>query len=348
MSIFHLFCFLLTALRGSRLHSQTTPNRFYKALKDQTGWVITDNRPEVLFSRNWNPIRPFMVWYNNRIMKNYLRPLIQEELQGGSKEDSGPKTILKLAINSHTQGESTSEAPDPAFMDVLEANLKIFMVAGHDTTASILSYVYYVLSTNPAVRDAVRHEHDVVFGSDPGAIEVKINNSPTLLNKLPYTMAVIKETLRLFPPFGTIRAGSAQFFLTHPETGKQYPTEGMMVFGCSVAVHWLEAFWPEPNRCIPERWLVPEGDPLHPRKNAFRPFELGLRNCIGQEMAMLELRMILAMTVRDFDIDVKFPLNSPRAFGEAAYQTMESGQLSAYPKGGMPVIVGARKHGAGN
>jgi cytochrome P450 len=323
------------------------PNRFYKALKNQTGWLITDNRPELLFRKNWNPIRPLMMWYNNRVMKDYLTPLIQERLME-SKEDSGPKTILSLAISAHTQGSFTSKAPDSIFMNILLANLKIFMLAGHDTTASILSYVYYVLSTNPAVRDAMRHEHDGVFGSNPAAAKEKILAAPTLLNKLPYTMAVIKETLRLFPPFGTIRAGSTQFFLTHPDTGKHYPTEGWMVFGCSATTHRLEAFWPEPNRCIPERWLVPEGDPLHPRKNAFRPFELGPRNCIGQEMAMLELRMILAMTVRDFDIDAKFPPDSPRVLGEIAYQTMQAGQLSAYPKDGMPVTVGFRKNGPGN
>jgi cytochrome P450 len=274
-------------------------------------------------------------------------PLIQE-MPMGRKEDGGPKTILSLAIGAYTQGALTTKTLDSTFMDIVRANLKIFMVAGHDTTASILLYVYYVLSINTAVRDAVRREHDAVFGHDPAAVTGKITAVPTLLNKLPYTVAVIKETLRLFPPFGTIRAGSADFFLAHPDTGEHYPTEGMMIFGCSMAAHRLEEFWPEPNRCIPERWLVPEGHPLHPRKNAFRPFELGPRNCIGQEMAMLELRMILAMTVRDFDIDSEFPVNSPRVFGDMAYQTMQPGQLSAYPKDGMPVRVRFRKNRVNN
>jgi cytochrome P450 len=287
-----------------------------------------------------------MMWKNNRIIKNYLMPLIQEMLV--RSKDGGPKTILSLAIGAYMQGAFTSNTLDSTFMDILVANLKIFMVAGHDTTASILSYAYYLLSNNPAIRDAVRREHDAVFGPDPAKITAKITATPTLLNQLPYTAAVIKETLRLFPPVGTIRAGSADFILTHPDTGEHYPTEGMMVFGCSFATHRLEAFWPEPNRCIPERWLVPEGDPLHPRKNAFRPFELGPRNCIGQEMAMLEFRMILAMTARDFDIDCEFPSDSPRALGDMAYQIMQPGQLSAYPKDGMPVRVRIPKNGVGN
>jgi cytochrome P450 len=265
-------------------------------------------------------------------MKNYLTPFIQEMLVE-SKETGGHKTILSLAIDAYRQDAVNSKTLDSTFMNILMANLKVFVVAGHDTAASILSYVYYVLSKHPEIREAVRREHDAVFGPDPTAVTAKI-------------IAVIKETLRLFPPIGTIRAGSAEFFLAHPDTDERYPTEGMMIFGCSVAAHRLDSFWPEPNRCLPERWLVPASDPLHPRKNAFRPFELGPRNCIGQEMAMLELRMILVMTVRDFDIDSHFPPDSPRVFGDLAFQTLEAGQLSAYPKDGMPAKVKMRKHGA--
>jgi cytochrome P450 len=321
------------------------PNGFYEAMKAQIGWLIFDNQPQNLLSRNWNPIRPLAVWNNNRIMKAYLTPLIQEMLLG-SKEKGGPKTILSLAIGAYKQGADKAKILDSTFMHILTANLKVFMLAGHDTTASILSYVYYVLSTNTVVRDAVRREHDAIFGPDPTAVTAKITATPTLLNQLPYTVAVIKETLRMFPPFGTIRAGGADFFLTHPDTGERYPTEGMMIFGCSIASQRLKEYWPEPDRCIPERWLVPEGDPLHPRKNAFRPFELGPRNCIGQELAMLELRMILAMTVRDFDIDTEYAADSPRALGEFAFQTMQMGQVSAYPKDGMPVRVRIRNGGA--
>ena len=316
-------------------------NAFYKALKRQIGWILFDNQPQYLLSRNWNPIRPLAVWNNNRIMKASLQPLIQEMLIGDN-EIGGPKTILSLAIGAYKQDANNPKDLDPTFMDILTANLKVFMLAGHDTTASILSYVYYELSTNPTIREAVRREHDTVFGPDPSQIMEKITATPTLLNQIPYTMAVIKETLRMFAPFGTVRAGNTDVYLTSPETGERFPTEGMMIFGCSIASHRSKDFWVEPERCIPERWLVSEGDPLHPRKNAFRPFELGPRNCIGQELAMLELRMILAMTVRDFDIDTEYAADSPRVLGDFAFQTMEMGQVSSYPKDGMPVRVRIR------
>jgi len=319
------------------------PSPFYLAMKDQIGWMPFDNQPQHVLTRNLNPIGPLAVWNNNRIMKAYLKPLIQEMLLG-NKENADSKTILSLAIGAYKQDENNAKTLDSTFMDYIIANLKMFMLAGHDSTASILSYIFYILSTNPTVRDAVCREHDSVFGPDPTQITAKITATPTLLNQLPYTMAVIKETLRLFPPFGIIRAGTPDFFLTNPETGERFPTEGMMIFGVSIACHRSKDFWVEPERCIPERWLVPEGDPLHPRKNAFRPFEFGPRNCIGQELAMLEMRMILAMTARDFDIDTEYTADSPRALGDFAYQTMQMGQLSAYPKDGMPVRVKIRNH----
>lgn len=333
-----IFVFFLTATRGSRLHSQAMPNRFYYAMKNQTSWLITDNRPDVLFNRNWNPIRPLALWNNNRIIKSYLTPFIERMLKEGNG-DTGVKTILGLAIDAYKQGKFDNKELDATFYNILLANLKIFMVAGHDTTASILGFTYYLLSTNPSVLEAVRREHDAVFGSDVDAAMETILDSPTLLNQLPYTMGVIKETLRLFPPFGSVREGSAEDFLTHPNTGKRYPTHGFLIFSCSAAVHRLEEFWPEPRKCIPERWIVPEGDPLHPYKGAFRPFELGPRNCIGQEMAMLELRIILAMTAREFDFECQFPPDRKAVFGELSYQTQKVGQLSAYPKDAMPARV---------
>lgn len=75
------------------------------------------------------------------------------------------------------------------------------------------------------------------------------------------------------------------------------------------------------------------------KKGAFRPFELGPRNCIGQELAQLELRAILALTVRDFDIDSQFPADGVRPFGDVAYQVYRPGQVTARSRDDMPVKV---------
>lgn len=159
---------------------------------------------------------------------------------------------------------------DPAFVETAVSQIKIFMLAGHDTTGSTLCFIYHLLNKNKVALEAIRAEHDEVLGSDPAAARARLSENPQLLNQLPFTAAVIKETLRLFPPVGTVRQGFEDFFLTHPDTGLRYPTKGMMLFACSIAEHRSERFWPRPHEFVPERWFAKEGEPLYVRKNAFR------------------------------------------------------------------------------
>jgi cytochrome P450 len=289
-----------------------------------------------------NPLRPFRMWKNNRIMKNYLRPhierRIQEHLNGQS---TGHNTILSLATTDFLSRRDSSGGVevDERFLDIVIAQIKVFMFAGHDTTATALSYCYYLLSKNPSTLATLRAEHNTVLGRDTSTTRAQIATSPTLLNQLPYTSGVIKEALRLFPPVGSIRKGRPDFYLTHPDTGKRFPTDGFMLFSLSLGVQRAEEFWPRATEFLPERWLAKEGEPLHVRKNAWRPFEHGPRNCIGQELAQIELRAILALTVRDMDIEPAFPDDSPAVWGEKAYQVMEVGMITGHPKLGMPVRI---------
>lgn len=295
-----------------------------------------------------NPLRPLRMWNNNRIIRNYLLPHIR---QGIRENTSGApvehKTINSLATKAYLAHAASTKSAlaglDQNFIDIVISQFKIFFFAGHDTTASALSYAYYLLSKNPSTLAALRAEHNDILGPDPSTARSQLATAPPFLNQLPYTSAVIKETLRLFPPAGTIREGRPGFFLTQPDTKKQYPTEGMMVYGVSFAVQRLEEYWPRPNEFLPERWLVEEGHPLYPRKNAFRPFELGPRNCIGQELAQLELRAILALTVREMDIESVYPEGSTTVLDEVAYQVMEIGMVTGHPRLGMPVRVRMRE-----
>lgn len=79
---------------------------------------------------------------------------------------------------------------------------------------------------------------------------------------------------------------------------------------------------------LPERWLVPIRHELHPQSGAWRPFELGPRNCIGQALVLIQLRVVLACLVREFDVepaydecDAENPTVGPTLYrGERAYQ----------------------------
>lgn len=143
----------------------------------------------------------------------------------------------------------------------------------------------------------------------------------------------------MYPPVGGVRAGAPDFFLTHPTTGQRYPTDNWMLFANSMASHRWEENCPDPDSFKPERWLSSEA-PL--KKNAYRPFELGARGCIGQELAQIELRAILALTIREFDLESVYDPNGPKVFGEVAYQKMEPGDLTAKAIRGMPMRVKTR------
>ena len=157
--------------------------------------------------------------------------MIESQLQN-HEGDRGPKTINGLAINAYIKETGsdtiTNSGIDNEFLDVTIENLKIFLFAGHDTTASTLCFAYNYLDQHPHVMEKLWKEHDVVLGPDPTSATSKISDTPTILNQLVYTTAIIKETLRLEPPIGSCREGSPTFFLRHPETGQELPTDVLL------------------------------------------------------------------------------------------------------------------------
>jgi cytochrome P450 len=82
-------------------------------------------------------------------------------------------------------------------------------------------------------------------------------------------------------------------------------------------------------------------------KNAFRPFELGARNCIGQELAQMELRIILALTLREFEFESAYEKGGPQLFGDLGYQILLPGMLTGRPKDDMPMRVRVRNEKSG-
>ena len=261
-------------------------------------------------------------------------------------EKNRSRTIIDLALDSYlaTQPQSSSpNAMDATFQKYAISQMRIFVFAGHDSTGSTMCYAFHLLSLNASARRSLIIEHNQVLGLEYDRVGSRLSSNPQLLNQFPYTSAVIKETLRLYPPASSTRSGEPNYYLQDRD-GCELPTDGLLVWSNSYALHRDPNYWPEPERFLPERWLVEEGDRLYPQKGAYRPFEFGPRNCIGQELAMLELKLVLIMTVREFEIKSAYEewdrLNpskgQKRVNGDRAYQILSG---AAHPSDGLPCQV---------
>jgi len=267
-------------------------------------------------------------------------------MQSDTENISPSKTIIDLALDNYVAEKSpngSSVSIDAVFRDVAECQIRTFVFAGHDTTSSTICYAFHLLSTFPTARRELISEHDRVLSPDHKKAASRISENPRLLNQLPYTLAVIKETLRLYPPASSLRSGEPGYFISGSD-GKQFPTDGFLVWSNHYAIQRDGKYWPEPDKFIPERWLVEEEDPLYPVKGAYRPFEHGPRNCIGQELATIEMKIVLVMTAREFDIksvydewDTLHPKRGHKTLnGDRAYQILSG---AAHPSDGLPCRV---------
>jgi len=243
---------------------------------------------------------------------------------------------------------------DKAFKAVAIDQMKTFLFAGHDTSSSTIAYAYLLLSQNPEKLAKARAELDAVFGTDSSWTGDLIKQNPNLTNSVPYILAVIKETLRLFPPALTVREGKG----TITYEGIPYNIDGYQVMVISHTMHRNPSFFPSPEEFIPERWLPAPDNFQEIPKDVWRPFEKGPRDCIGQQLAVLEMKIILSMTLRDFDFVEDYAawdrmlgrekpgdtLDGRRGmFGQRAYQHLIA---SAKPVDGLPGRFVRRKHEA--
>jgi cytochrome P450 len=158
--------------------------------------------------------------------------------------------------------------------------------AGHETTARTLTFLWYALSENPGVARRLHEEIDTVVG----------RREPTLadLKQLEYTLRVIKETLRLYPP-APIYVRDA---IAEDEVGGRSIPAGARMMLFPYATHRHPDFWDEPERFDPDRWLPEREAERHPY--AYHPFAAGQRICIGNNFSLFESQVLVAMLAARF------------------------------------------------
>ena len=164
------------------------------------------------------------------------------------------------------------------------------ILAGHETTANLLSWTFLLLSKHPECERRVREEAQRVLGDRaPGLEDVKA---------LEYTRMVIEEALRLYPPAWVFERQAIA-----KDTLGGYPIEpGAIVGLCPYVMHRHPDHWSNPEGFDPERFL-PERAAGRARY-AYLPFGGGPRTCVGNHFAMMEAQILLAMIVREQRIDL--------------------------------------------
>ncbi|KAL9027987.1 MAG: hypothetical protein Q9196_003573 [Gyalolechia fulgens] len=330
---------------NAQLGSQVHRNPLVDGLRMQVKWCTfgADNNP---FKR-YNPLRPLVHWYNSRRMNNYVTRVIESRFAELMSADCGSEiannSIIDLVLTAYLPAKASKDLPqlDTTFKRFTVNQIKLFLFSGHDTTSSTVCYIFYILATKLRVSAQIRAEHDAVFGKNLSRTASLITATPHLLNQLPYTVAVIKEVLRMFPAVSGTRIGEPGFEVVD-EAGQHFPTQDLLIWDVVQGIQRDPIYWKNPDDFIPERWLVAPGHPLHPVKGAYRPFSHGPRNCIGQELAMMEMKVILVLTARQFDIvlgytdldEAKKKKEIRTVNGERGYQVQR-----AQPQGDLPCYV---------
>jgi cytochrome P450 len=205
-----------------------------------------------------------------RILRDHISLFIEERLNSQTSRND----FLSILM------QARDEDDNPMSGEQLMAECLTLFGAGHETTATALSWTWYLLCQHPESYQRVQHEVDnALQGRTPTYAD---------LARLPYCLQVFKEVLRLYPPVYLIFRRA----LRNVEIDGYRVPKGCFVVLAPYTLHRREEYFPEPDKFDPERFTL-EREKRLPRY-AFVPFGAGPRTCIGLHFAMMEGHLLLA------------------------------------------------------
>ena len=215
---------------------------------------------------------------------------------------------------SHFSNDTAASISSNISKDLLDEAITL-LFAGQDTSAATLSWTLHLLSLHPDKQEKVAKELRSVLGD---VVDKFVSKSMT--SQMPYLDAVIKESMRLYPvaPF-IVRMLTTDITIPNDEThasnnntSKKAITLPASTFACIwiYALHRNPKLWDRPNDFLPERWIDPtlrSRDLGQEEYGAYMPFAIGPRNCLGQPLAHVILRIVLSRILHTYVvIDPKF------------------------------------------
>lgn len=193
-----------------------------------------------------------------------------------------------LDMLMHTRDEETGEMMSDG---QLRDEVTTIFMAGHETTANALSWAFYLLAKHPEVVEKIREEGKAVFAKEETSTFEKAR-------ELKYTLQVVQEVLRLYPPAWVISRRS----LAEDQIGPYlFPPNSYFLIS-PYTLHRRPEYWDAPDVFNPDRFS--EENSKNRPTYAYLPFGGGPRLCIGNNFALMEMQLVLAILLRDFEVSL--------------------------------------------
>ncbi len=219
-----------------------------------------------------------------RVIRKAIGELLDTHTGEGGKSYDDIASALMLARDDEGQGFSREELID---------QLGVMFLAGHETSASALTWVFYLLSQQPEAVKRIRKEVASLAGDGPISFEHT--------KKLVFTRNVFRETIRLYPPITFL----PRVAMEDTRLGDRRVKRGALVIVAPWVLHRHKAYWRDPDVFDPDRFAADREQDM--TVNAYIPFGIGPRICAGAAFASIEAVLIIASLVRAFDFETLDP-----------------------------------------
>ncbi|KAI8067575.1 cytochrome P450 [Gongronella butleri] len=223
------------------------------------------------------------------LMHKIVLDVVKERKSSPDAKDAN-KDLLGFMLNA------VDEHDDSLTDENIRDQVVTFLIAGHDTTANTLAWFFYELSRHPEIQAKVLQEI--------ANVGITSDKLPTVeqVNSLKYTMQVIKETLRMYPPVRRLFKYCRQDCVVP----YGYKIPGDTSINVNVySLHHNESVYPNSFQFDPERFTPEEEQKRSPA--AWLPFSTGLRACIGRPFSLQEAKTVIAMILHKYEFKYDGP-----------------------------------------
>ena len=225
---------------------------------------------------DFGPLSPWGSIVRDR--KEISHIILEEIAERRAHADSSRKDILFLLMGARDEaGQALTDSE-------LRDELMTLLTAGHETTATALTWALYWIHKLPSIRQQLLSELGSIGGAD----------DPNTIFRLPYLNAICSETLRIYPvgmlTFPRVTKTRVELTVTSLKPGT-------IVMGCIYLAHRREDVYPDPEQFRPERFLERRFSPFE-----YLPFGGGSRRCIGMAFAQFEMKLVISRILSTFEL----------------------------------------------